>query len=187
MSVYIINTEPEETAVPVDADEMLIHDASAVATKKLGLDTLKSYMGTGLVSATAATLAITELAHAGRIIVLNKIDGITVTLPAATGTGARYRFVVGTTVTSVGYIIKVADASDLMDGIIYAADDTGTPAPLVWVAGSTDDTITLDGSTKGGIIGDEIELIDIASNQWMVRGFVKQSGSEATPFSATVS
>jgi len=186
MSVYIINTEPEETAIPVDADEMLIHDASAVSTKKLGLDTLKSYMGSGIVDAAAATLAVTALAHAGRIIGLNKADGITATLPAATGSGARFRFVVVASASGGSYIIKVADASDLMDGIIYAADDTGTPAPLVWVAGATADTITLDGSTQGGLIGDEIELIDIAANQWMVRGFVKQSGSEATPFSATV-
>lgn len=141
---------------------------------------------TRVVSAAAATLAVTELAHDGKVIVLNKADGVTATLPAATGSGARFTFIVGTTVTSNGYIIKVADATDLMDGVILAADDTATPVALVWVTAADSDTITLDGSTKGGLIGDRVELVDIATNQYAVHGVLKQSGTEASPFSATV-
>lgn len=140
-----------------------------------------------LVSAAASTLAVTVAAHEGRIITLNRAAGVTATLPAATGSGAKFTFIVGTTVTSNAYTIKVADATDVMDGIILAADDTATPAPLVWVTAVDSDTITLDGSTKGGLIGDRIELVDIATNQWAVHGFLKQSGTEASPFSATVS
>ncbi len=138
------------------------------------------------VSATDATLTLTAASHDGKVIVLNRAAGVTVTLPAATGSGAQFTVMVGTSVTSNGYIVKVADATDVMDGIIYAADDTATPAPLVWVTAVDSDTITLDGSTKGGLIGDTIVLTDIGSNQWAVRGFLKQSGSEASPFSATV-
>jgi hypothetical protein len=140
-----------------------------------------------VVSAEAAALAVTADDHEGMIIVLNKADGITATLPAATGSGAKFTFVVGTTVTSNGYVIQVADATDVMDGVILAADDTATPVALVWVTAATSDTITLDGSTKGGLIGDRIELIDIGANQWHVSGVLKQSGTEATPFSAAVS
>lgn len=140
-----------------------------------------------IVSLAATPVTITEAAHDGKVLALNKADGITATLPAATGSGAKFTFIVGTTVTSNGYIIKVADATDVMDGIVYVADDTATPAPLVWVTAATSDTITLNGTTTGGLIGDRIELIDIATNQWAVTGFLKQSGTEATPFSATVS
>ena len=50
------------------------------------------------------------------------------------------------------------------------------------------DTITMNGTTTGGVsIGDEITLIDIASNQYMVKGILTASGTEATPFSASVS
>jgi hypothetical protein len=46
----------------------------------------------------------------------------------------------------------------------------------------------LNGTTTGGVsIGDEITLIDIASNQYMVKGILTASGTEATPFSASVS
>lgn len=139
-----------------------------------------------LVSATAATLAVTEASHAGKIIALNLASGITVTLPAATGTGNVYEFVVGTTVTSNSYKIQVADATDVMDGMVHTADDTATPVPGVWVTAADTDTITLNGSTQGGLIGDTIRLIDIAANQWVVHGVLKQSGVEATPFSAAV-
>ena len=55
-------------------------------------------------------------------------------------------------------------------------------------ADGTDDTITLDGTTTGGAaIGDYIELMDIAANQYVVRGNLTATGTEATPFSASVS
>ena len=45
----------------------------------------------------------------------------------------------------------------------------------------------MDGSEKGGIKGDHWEIVDIASGLFHVRGFITQSGTEATPFSAAVS
>jgi hypothetical protein len=140
-----------------------------------------------LVSATAATLAVTEADHDGKLIALNKADGIVATLPAATGSGAVFEFIVGTSASGGSYVIKVADATDVMDGMVLTADDTATPVNGVWVTAATTDTITLNGGTQGGLIGDTIRLVDIATNQWVVHGILKQSGSEATPFSATVS
>lgn len=140
-----------------------------------------------LMESLTASTTLTQADYDECTLVLNAAAGLTVTLPVATGSGARFRFIVGTSVTSNAYIIKVADATDVMDGVVLAADDTGTPAPLVWVTAADSDTINLDGSTQGGIIGDWIELEDIGANQWHVHGFLKQSGTEATPFDATVS
>lgn len=139
-----------------------------------------------VISVTASTLTVTKDGHNGKVLVLNRAAGVTVTLPAASGSGCRVVFVVGTTVTSNSDKIQVANASDTIAGFVLAADDTATPAPLVWVAGATADTITLNGSTTGGIKGDRLELIDVATNQWVVCGQLKQSGTEATPFSAAV-
>jgi hypothetical protein len=58
------------------------------------------------------------------------------------------------------------------------------------VTAAASDTITLNGTTTGGgAIGDYVELIDIASNQYTVSGMVTcAAGSNiATMFSATVS
>lgn len=125
-------------------------------------------------------------ADAGLTNVLNAAAGLTVTLPAASGTGYAYKFVVGTTVTSNSYIVQVANASDVMTGLAVSAADGGNTVNG-WETASTSDTITLDGSTTGGIKGDMIELVDCADNTWSVRMFSSSTGTEATPFSAAVS
>lgn len=115
----------------------------------------------------------------------NVASGSTVTLPAATGSGFRYRFMVGTTVTSNSDIIQVASSDDIIQGTIVGAADGGNTVNG-WEAASTSDTITLNGSTTGGLIGDMIELTDIAEGVWLVTGVIQQTGTEATPFSAAV-
>jgi len=67
-------------------------------------------------------------------------------------------------------------------------------APLlgvIWAASSTvkgfisanNVTITLDGTTKGGVLGDTYQFVDMKANKWMVQGFTSPTGSIATPFS----
>jgi hypothetical protein len=138
-----------------------------------------------LVSATAATLAVTAAAHAGRTVLLDRAAGQAVTLPAATGTGNSYRFFVLTTITSNSTTIKVADSTDVMAGVAIVANDSDASASIFETA-STSDTITFDGSTTGGIKGATVELQDVATNLWSVRVIGAATGSEATPFSATV-
>ena len=139
-----------------------------------------------------ASDSITREEHEGRTILLAEPGGdaaLTATLPAATGSGDRYLFVVSVVNTS-NYLIKVDSASGVMDGNILtnSSGDAAVDAVQTWLAGATADTITLNGTTTGGVsIGDWVELIDIGTNQWMVRGMTTSSGAEATPFSATVS
>lgn len=110
----------------------------------------------------------------------------TQTLPAATGSGARFRFVVGAVNTS-NHLIKVT-GNDVMYGNIIANSTGDTPdLAQPWPTAADSDTITLNGTTTGGqAVGDFVELIDIAADKWLVFGVVTASGTEATPFSATV-
>jgi hypothetical protein len=112
--------------------------------------------------------------------------GATVTLPAASGTGDRYRFLVHTTVTSNSAKIQVANATDVMEGMIMTCQDSGDTV-VGWETASTSDTISLNGTTTGGIKGDYIELEDAISGFWRVHGMTSATGTEATPFSAAVS
>lgn len=142
---------------------------------------------TRIVDATAATLTVTKDEHAGRTVTLNRAAGIAVTLPAATGTGDKYRFLIGTTVTSNATTIKAASASDAYQGNAFGVSD-GSAAVLGWKAtAGTSDTVSFDGSTTGGYAGDVVEIEDIASGLWQVVALIAQTGTEATPFSATVS
>lgn len=135
-------------------------------------------------NANTATLAVTEADHEGQCITLNRAGGIAVTLPASTGGGAKYRFIVGTTFTSAG-TIKVANANDTMCGSALLLQDAGDTV-VGFAAGATADTITMDGSTTGGLKGAFVEVQDIAANLFHVNYVSDASGTEATPFSATV-
>ena len=135
------------------------------------------------ISLTASTTLNTS--HAGTMLVLNAAAGLTITLPPATGSGYRYSFVVGTTVTSNSAVIQVT-GDDVMTGLALSAADGGNSVNG-WETASTSDTITLDGSTTGGIKGDRIELVDCAADTWSVLIHSSSTGTEATPFSAAVS
>lgn len=133
-----------------------------------------------------ADASLTAASHDGKVVTVNKADGAAITLPAASGSGVKFDLIIGTTITSNSTTIKVADATDVMTGVALNAQDAADTAVMFETAATTD-TITLNGSTTGGILGDRIELIDIASNLWYVRVMGSATGTEATPFSATVS
>lgn len=145
--------------------------------------------GTGtssVVAVTAATLTVTQAAHAGKIVTLDRATGVAVTLLPATGTGDMYRFYIITAISGGSGTIKVADATDIMQGLAITASDGSTSEAKIWKTGATDDTITLDGSTTGGTKGALVELIDLATDLWSVKYITNATGTEATPFSATV-
>lgn len=139
-----------------------------------------------VVATTASTLAVTAALHKNAIVTLDRAAGIAVTLPAATGTGNIFRFVNLTTVTSNSTTIKVADAATTMIGNALIAQDAADTA-VFFECGATADTITWNGTTTGGLKGDYVEVIDVAANVFFVRVTGAATGTEATPFSATVS
>lgn len=140
---------------------------------------------TGFIAAGSA-LTVTAASHAGRIIKLDTAAGSTCTLPAATGSGYSYTFVISVIATSNSHVVKVANSSDTMVGLISTLTDTGNAA-LIWKASGTDDTITLNRTTTGSTaLGEYLVLTDFATNVWLVQGVTAASGTEATPFSATV-
>lgn len=134
--------------------------------------------------AVTASTALTR-SFANTSVVINAAAGATLTLPAASGTGDDYLFIIGTTVTSNSVIIKVANTSDVMQGVAIQAADAGS-TNNAWETAADSDTITLNGSTTGGIRGDRIILRDVAANLWQVDIIGAATGTEATPFSATV-
>jgi len=125
--------------------------------------------------------------HNEKVIVLDRAAGITVTLPAlaSTGKGYRIRFYVKTTASGGSYIVKVANSTDIIQGVmIQRGDDAASLGGFI--AGASDDTVTLNGTTTGGFKGDTFDLTDVGNNTWLLRGATQATGTEATPFSATV-
>jgi hypothetical protein len=163
--------------------EVVVDDVVVFAVDASGNVTAGGVAAAG-VSATGSSLTVTQALHAGRNILLNRAAGIAVTLPAATGSGAKYSFIVGTTTTSGGYIIKVV-GNDIIQGVAWATQDSADTV-VAWETAADSDTFTWNGTTMGGYIGDRLELVDIAADTWAIQAWSKATGPEASPFSATV-
>lgn len=144
--------------------------------------------------AAGGTKTLTVAANNKQVIKLDTLTGSVVTLPAATGSGARFRFLVSVLATSNSHKIQVANNADFMIGIIngtrvdsgnavlgFAAVNSGTVA-------TNSDTITLNRTTTGSVsVGEWVDVEDVAANTWGVNGLLSATGAAfATPFTAAV-
>lgn len=137
--------------------------------------------------AAGGTLAITEALHDGKTIALDTAAGSVCTLPAPV-IGMRVRFLVTVAPTSNFHQIKVAAATDFMAGIANILDNDAAAQGAFRADGTADDNIQLNGTTKGGLVGDWIEIEGISSTVWaIVAQLTCPAGSNpADMFSAAV-
>jgi len=130
---------------------------------------------------TARTLKEDE---SGSVVVLNAAAGFTTTLPANCVNGTFFEFVVGVTVTSVGAKIITGAAAELMVGTILNTDTDTSDTLASWksLVGTSNISLNLNGTTKGGLIGDRIVVTKITSTKWQVSGNILSTGAVVTPF-----
>lgn len=135
-----------------------------------------------------STLAATQADHDGKTILLAALAGSVVTLPAALGSGCRIRAVVGVLATSVSHKVQVANATDIIQGIVNIIDSDTAGTTTGFATAADSDTVTLNRSTTGSVIrGEWLEFEDIAAGLWVVRGQLANTGNGGTPFTAAVS
>lgn len=157
--------------------------ASAYGVRKFpGSLSAYGFINRGKLSLTANT-TLKPGKHSGRVIVLNAAAGLTLTLPAATGSGTEFTLFVGTTVTSNQYRVNVT-GDDAYFGVVLADTDADSAdlATVTWAAPSGADQINMNGTTQGGRKGDFLRLVDVAADSWHVFGVIQASGAEVTPF-----
>ena len=142
------------------------------------------YPSTWPINITADT-TLNRQTHAGAMMNFNVAAGATVTLPASAGTGDIYRFFVKTTVTSNSAKIQVANSTDVIQGSVEISAANGVAGVAAGTT-TTSDTITMNGTTTGGIVGSYVELCDASTGFWQLQGGLIASGTVATPFSAAV-
>ena len=142
-----------------------------------------------VVSLTADT-SLTVASHAGKILVTNDADG-KFTLPSIVATapgrdddpnqtnnlGATFTFVVVTAATDMDII---TDGTDKFVGGLYTGVDDATGK--TFISGSSNDVITMNGSTKGGLAGSIVRVTAMASAKYAVEGLILGSGTIVTPF-----
>jgi len=142
-----------------------------------------------VVSLTADT-SLTVADHAGKVLLCNDADG-KFTLPSIVATapdrdddsnqlnnlGASFTFVVVTAATDLD--IK-SDGTDKFVGGVYVGKDNASGK--VFISGASNDVLTMNGSTKGGLAGTIVRCTAIASAKYAVEGIVLGSGTIVTPF-----
>jgi len=136
-------------------------------------------VGSTAVVAITAETTLTYADHVGRIIEINDADGA-VTLPAITSDtiGATYKFFVGTTASDLD--IKTDGTDKFVGNLVLAASATSQARGFAPAA--TNDVISMNGTTTGGIAGSVVEVTAIATAEYLVTGTLLGSGTLATPF-----
>lgn len=134
-------------------------------------------------AAAGATKTLTA-ANNKQTIKLDTAGGSAVTLPPATGTGNRFKFLVTVLATSAAHVIS-AVGTDVMIGLLFGTRVDSGNAVLGFAAQSTSNTITLNRTTTGSVTkGEWVTVEDVASGIWAVEGFLTATGAAfATPFS----
>lgn len=184
-TIYTFHQELTDLGEPPAADDvMLVYDTSTGRTKRVSASYGAAAPATP-VNTTATTLAITAALHANRTVTISAAAPAAITLPQATGTGNKYKFVIAVAATGTSHTIKVANATDVMTGYAFCVTTTSDNAEGFKTSASSD-TITLNGTTLGGVVGDIVEIEDIKTGIFSVKLFTAPTGTEATPFSATV-
>ena len=150
-----------------------------------------------------SSTSLTVASHAGRIVHNNAAGAVTYTLPAINANsdsavagpgadlnnlsniGASFEIFASITKTA-DLVVQVANSNDVMVGSAKFIDDSSdNMVGFETVAAS--DTITLNGSTTGGVTFAKITCTAISSTQWKVDVESGCTGTPATPFSAAVS
>jgi len=155
-------------------------------------------IGPGMTKALTANTTLTVNDHAGRILLTQDADGI-FTLPSIVTTadsasagpgsdpnnlnniGASFYFYVDTLATDVQI---VTDGTDKFTGAAMIAVDDG--AKKAFFPGASNDVLSMNGTTKGGIVGSVVQVTAIEAAQYLVHNtLLLGSGSIETPFSDT--
>ena len=154
-----------------------------------------------VITANSST-SLTVAEHAGRIVYNSGAGAVTYTLPAinatansaVAGPGADYnnsnnigaKFTIFSDTTKTGsLIVQVANATDVMSGRAIFVDDTSDNA-VGFNTAAASDTITLNGTTTGGVAPSIIECVALATGKWAVSVSSANTSTPATPFSAAV-
>lgn len=164
-------------------------DSSTIASKleRVNYGGPDGCIATGLhrevITVTANRTLLPE--ESGALVVLGVASGATVTLPTPT-VGSNFSFTVSVSRTSNSYKIITSAATVFLLGAYMAGDATiATSGDIFTGDGSTHVAITIDGDTKGGLVGGELKFTAISSTQWLVSGDVIGTGTMVTAFATS--
>lgn len=137
-----------------------------------------------VISGLGATRALTA-AESGALVLFDKADGIVVTLPAP-AVGLTYDFIVTTTITSNAAKVITDAGTTFLKGSYQEYDqDTSRATALRTGNGSTHVSVSMNGTTTGGIAGTFLRFTCDSATTWVVQGTMEATGAVATAFATS--
>ena len=134
-----------------------------------------------VISGSGTTKTLSEN-QSGAAVLFDRAAGITFTLPAAAKIGTYFDFFVTTTVTSNAHKVITAVGTEFLLGGLMNIDTDTSNAVAAWTAdGSTNLSISMNGTTTGGLKGTWIRVTALNATQWGVQGIIQGNGTVATP------
>ncbi len=124
-------------------------------------------------------------AESGALCLFDRAAGVVYTLPTPVA-GMQFEFSATVAVTSNAYKVITAAGTQFLIGSVMGGSLTVADSGDVFQAdGTTHVSISMGGSTTGGLVGGSIKFTAISSTQWVVEGDFVGSGTLATPFATS--
>jgi hypothetical protein len=186
--IYVDSDDNKLKMIPAGSGttEVEVVDASSSQTltnKTLTAPTINGQVRP-VIAGSGATVALTA-AMSGSLCLFDRAAGIVYTLPAA-AVGLYFDFYVKTTITSNAAEIITAAAGVFISGSLLLALEATTPAanpgPKLFTGNPAASVkISMNGSTKGGVIGGRIR-VESDGTDWYASGTVLATGTIETPY-----
>ena len=154
---------------------------SSVPISGSELNQVQNY-GQRVIAPGAATYQLKK-SESGSLVMFDSV-AVAVTLPElkdATDIGMNFDFFVAVTTTSAHSVTTATTAQFLGGGVLAYTIATASPAGFA-ANDASHRTLSMNGTTKGGIIGTKFSVTAVTTTQWVVSGMTVGSGTVITPF-----
>lgn len=133
------------------------------------------------VNASGAATRTLMTNESGGIFLWDAASGVDYTLPPPVA-GMQFTFVASVSVTSNAHAISTDSAATFIGGAIQQVIDTSGTSEGQVGDPTSDVTISMNGSTTGGLLGTHITVTALSSTVWHATGLVVGSGTLSTPY-----
>lgn len=156
--------------------------------ERLNADTTDGCIATGIhrevIQSVGATRTLLK-EESGSLCLFDRAAGNVYTLPAPVE-GMQFEFLATVAVTSNAYKVITNSASVFLIGSVTIGSLTVAESGDVFQGnGTTHVAVSMDGATKGGLIGGLLRFTAISSTQWAVSGSAVGAGTLADPFATS--
>lgn len=155
-----------------------------MALEQLGKNSVEGCVAPGLHSEVTASGGATRTLlpeESGGMFLWDAATGVTYTLPAPV-VGMQFDFFVSTSVTSNAHAVTTNAATVFIGGAVQQIIAASATTLGSVGNGTSHVTISMNGTTTGGLHGTFIRFRARSSTVWSVTGTVVGSGTLATPF-----